>query len=113
MNSVFAKYMDKFILMLIDDILIYEKNEDEHEHHLRIVLQTLREHELYVKLSKCEFYQQRIQYLGHVISEEGIALDLYKIKSIMEWTVPKDIHDVRAFMGIIGYYRMFIEGFSN
>jgi len=80
---------------------------------LRIVLQTLREQQLFAKFSKCEFYQGKIQYLGHVISKEGIAIDPDKIKAIMEWPIPRDVTDVRSFMGIIGYYRRFIEGFSK
>jgi hypothetical protein len=75
MNSVFNKYLDKFVLVFLDDILIYSKNEEEHENHLRMVLQVLREHKLYAKLSKCDFYQKQIHYLGHIISEEGISMD--------------------------------------
>jgi hypothetical protein len=87
--------------------------EEEHDEHLRIVLQTLRKHKLYAKFDKCNFYQKGIQYLGHVISSEGIVVDPEKIKSIMEWPVPKDVVDIWSFMGIMGYYRRFIEGFSK
>ena len=87
--------------------------EEEHSEHLRIVLQTLRKHKLYAKFDKCDFYQREIQYLGHVISSEGIAVDLENIKSIMEWPIPKDVTDIRSFMGITGYYCIFIEGFSK
>jgi endonuclease III-like uncharacterized protein len=80
---------------------------------LKIVLQTLREHTLYAKFDKCDFYQRKIHYLGHVISEEGIAVDPEKIKAIMELHIPKDVEDMRSFMGIIDYYRRFIKGFSK
>jgi hypothetical protein len=91
MNSIFSQYLDKFVLVFIDDILVYSKTEEEHEEHLRIVLQTLRKHKMYAKFDKCDFYQKKIQYLGHVISIEGIVVDPEKIKSIMEWPVPKDV----------------------
>jgi hypothetical protein len=87
--------------------------EEEHEEHLKLGLQTLRKHNLYAKFDKCDFYQSRIQYLGHVISEEGISVDLEKIRAIMEWPIPKDVVDIRSFMGITGYYTRFIEGFSK
>jgi hypothetical protein len=113
MNSILSKYLDKFVIVFIDDILIYSKNEQEHEEHLRIVLQILREKKLYAKLSKCDFYKDKIQYLGHVVSKEGIVVDPEKIKSIMDWPIPKDVSDIRSFMGITGYYQKFIEGFSK
>jgi hypothetical protein len=113
MNSIFSPYLDKFIVVFIDDILVYSKMEEEHDEHLRIVLQTLRKHKLYAKFDKCDFYQKEIQYLGHVISAEGIVVDPEKIKSIMEWLVPKDVADIRSFMGITRYYHRFIEGFSK
>ena len=110
MNSVFRRYLDKFVLVFLDDTLVYSKNEEE---HLRLALQLLREHQLYAKLSKCDFYRDRIQYLGHVISEEGISVDLEKIESIMNWPALRNMTDVRYFMGLEGYYRRFIEGFSK
>jgi hypothetical protein len=113
MNNILGKCLDKFVIIFIDDILIYSKDEKEHEEHLRIVLQILREHKLYAKLSKCEFYKDQIQYLGHIISKEGIVVDPDKIKAIMNWPEPKDVSDIRSFMGITGYYRKFIEGFSK
>jgi hypothetical protein len=84
MNNILSKYLDKFFIVFIDDILIYSKNEQEHEEHLRIVLQVLREHELYAKFNKCDFYKDKIQYLGHVISKDGIFVDPNKIKAIMQ-----------------------------
>jgi hypothetical protein len=79
MNGIFREYLDKFVIVFLDDILIYSKSEEEHEQHLRMVLQVLREHRLYAKLSKCSFYHKQIHYLGHIISEEGIEVDLEKI----------------------------------
>eukprot|EP00253_Pinus_taeda_P023509 PITA_23509 len=102
MNSVFHQFLEKFVLIFIDDILIYSRSKEEHEEHLRMVLQTLREHQLYAKLSKCDFYKEEIQYLGNVISKEGIVVDPEKIKTILEWPVPKDVADIRSFMGLAG-----------
>ena len=93
-NSVLSKYLDKFVVVFIDEILIYSKTKEEHDEHLQIILEDLREHKLYAKFSKCEFFKDKIHYLGHVISKEGISLDPDKIKEIMEWIVPKDISDV-------------------
>ena len=113
MNNVFSKYLDKFVLFFLDVILVYSKNEEEHEEHLRLTLQLLREHQLYAKLSKCDFYRDRIQYLGHIISEQGISMDPKNIKAIMNWSIPRNVTDVRYFMGLTGYYIRFIEGFSK
>eukprot|EP00253_Pinus_taeda_P028842 PITA_28842 len=113
MNSIFHQYLDRFVLIFIDDILVYSRTVEEHQEHLRKVLQTLREHQLYAKFSKCDFFKEEIQYLGHVISKEGIVVDPEKIKAIMDWPVPKDVADIRSFMGLSGYYRRFVEGFSK
>ena len=113
MNSVFSRYLDNFVLFFLDDILIYSKNEEEHEEHLRLTLQFLREHKLYAKLSKCDFYRDRIHHLGHIISTEGISVDPKKIEAIMNWPTPRNVIDVRSFIGLAGYYRRFIEGFSK
>ena len=96
---------------IIDDILIYSKTEEEHKEHLKIVLQQLREHQLFAKFSKCDFFKDKIQYLGHVVTKEGIFVDPEKIREIEDWRVPKDVTDVRSFMGITGYYQRFIQGF--
>ena len=104
MNGMFHEYLDKFIQIFIDDVLIYSRTTKDHDKHLRLVLQCLREHKLYGKLSKCSFYQSRIQYLGHVISGEGIAMDPAKFEAIMEWPVPTNVTEVHSFMGLMGYY---------
>jgi hypothetical protein len=113
MNGVFRDYFDKFIQVFIDDILIYYRMIEEHDEHLRLVLQCLREHKLYGRLSKCSFYQSRIHYLGHVISGEGIVVDPAKVEAIMEWTVSTNVTEVCSFMSLVGYYRRFVEGFSK
>ena len=113
MNNVMHKYLDKFVVVFIDDMLIYSKSEEEHKEHLKIVLQELREHQLFAKFSKCDFFKDKIQYLGHVVTKKVIPVDPEKIKAIKDWQVPKDVTDVQSFMEIIGYYRRFIEGFSR
>ena len=100
MNSVFSRYLDKYVLVFLDDIRNYSKNEKEHAKNLRLTLQLIREHKLYAKLSKCDFYKDRIQYLGHIISEEGISMDPDKIEAIMNWPTPRNVTDVRSFMGL-------------
>jgi hypothetical protein len=113
MNGVFRNYLDKFVIVFLDDVLVYSKIEEEHEQHLRMVLQVLREHQLYAKLSKCSFYQRQIHYLGHIISEEGIVVDPEKVGGIREWLAPRNVAEVRSFMGLVGYYRRFRDGFSK
>jgi len=112
MNSVSHPCLDKFVIVFIDDILIYSKNEEEHAKHLATMLRLLRENQLYAKLNKCNFFQTKVHYLGHVISKEGIAVDPNKIRAIMEWAAPKNVDEVRSFMGLSGYYRRFIRNFS-
>jgi hypothetical protein len=113
MNGVFREYLDKFVIVFLDDILVYSKLEEAHKHHLRMVLQVLREHQFYAKLIKCSFYQTQIHYLGHIISTDGIAVDLEKIEAIRDWSAPNNVIEVRSFMGLESYYRIFIEGFSK
>jgi hypothetical protein len=113
MNKVFMKFLDKFVVVFIDDILIYSKTEEEHAEHLRLVLGTLREHQLYAKFSKCEFWLKEVGFLGHVISAGGVSVDPSKIKSIMERKAPTNPTEVRAFLGLAGYYQKFVEGFSS
>ncbi|WVZ78310.1 hypothetical protein U9M48_026046 [Paspalum notatum var. saurae] len=113
MNKVFMEYLDKFVVVFIDDILIYSKTEEEHEEHLRLVLQKLRDHKLYAKLSKCEFWLDQVPFLGHIVSKGGIMVDPSKISSVMDWKVPEVVKEVRGFLGLAGYYRRFIESFSR
>jgi hypothetical protein len=113
MNGVFREYLDKFVIVFLDDILVYSKSKEEHEKHLRMVLQVLREHKLYAKLSKCIFYQKKIHYLGNIISIAGIEVDPENIEVIRGWPTPKNVTKVRSFMGLSGYYRRFIKGFSR
>jgi hypothetical protein len=113
MNSVFMPELDKFVVVFIDDILVFSKNEEEHAKHLRIVLQRLREHQLYAKFSKCEFWLKKVPFLGHVLSEKGIEVDPEKVKDILNWKTPTTVHEVRQFLGMAGYYRRFIPSFSK
>jgi hypothetical protein len=105
--------LDKFVVVFIDDILIYSKNEVEHAKHLRIILTRLREHQLYAKFRKCTFWLEEIQFLGHVLSAKGIAVDPSKVKDILEWKPPTTVHQVQSFLGLAGYYRRFILDFSK
>ena len=112
MNRVFRPYLDKFVVVFIDDILVYSKDEQEHEQHLNIVLQTLREKKLYAKLSKCDFWLKEISFLGHIVSVEGIRVDPVKIEAVVNWKPPRSVTEVRSFLGLAGYYRRFVKGFS-
>jgi hypothetical protein len=113
MNRVFRPYLDKFVVVFIDDILVYSSDRDEHVRHLKAVLQTLREEKLYAKLSKCEFWLDRVCFLGHVISSAGISVDPQKVEAVVNWSRPKTVTEVRSFLGMAGYYRRFVEGFSK
>jgi hypothetical protein len=113
MNGVFKEYLDKFVIVFMDDILVYSKSYEEHEQHLRMVLQVIREHQMYDKLRKCSFYQKKIHYLGHIISKDGIAMDPKKIDSIREWSDLKTITKFISFIDLAGYYRRFIAEFSR
>ena len=99
--------------MFIDDILIYSETAEEHEEHLRVVLSRLREHKLYAKFSKCEFWLKKVPFLGHVLSENGISVDPSKVQEVMDWKAPTSVHEVRSFLGLAGYYRRFIPDFSK
>ena len=112
MNRVFRPYMDQFVVVFIDDILVYSRDEQEHEQHLKIVLQTLREKKLYAKLSKCDFWLKEVSFLGHIVSAEGIRVDPAKIEAIINWKPPQSVTKVRSFLGLAGYYRKFVKGFS-
>jgi hypothetical protein len=113
MNKVFMEYLDKFVVVFIDDILVYSRNEGEHDGHLRLVLQKLRDHKLYAKLSKCEFWLKQVAFLGHGISKGGISVDPSKVQDVLSWKAPMSVSDIRSFLGLVGYYRRFIEGFSK
>jgi hypothetical protein len=113
MNSVFMPKLDKFVVVFIDDILVYSKSEEEHAEHLRVVLTRLRDHQLYAKFSKCEFWLREVQFLGHVLSAEGVAVDPGKVKDILNWKPPISVHEVRSFLAMAGYYRRFIPDFSK
>jgi hypothetical protein len=111
MNKIFMKYLDKFVIVFSDDILIYSKDKEEHAKHFEIVLQILREHQLYAKFSKCKFWLDSVEFLGHVITKEGIAVNPRKVQSVLEWNSPKNAKEIRGFLGMAGYYQRFIEGF--
>nr|KYP37777.1 Transposon Ty3-I Gag-Pol polyprotein [Cajanus cajan] len=113
MNRIFHSYLDRFVVVFIDDILVYSKTREEHVEHLRIVLQTLKEKQLYAKLPKCEFWLDSVNFLGHVISKGGIAVDPAKVEAVLEWRTPKSVFEIRSFLGLAGYYRRFIENFSR
>ncbi|GJR31352.1 putative reverse transcriptase domain-containing protein [Tanacetum coccineum] len=112
MNRVCKPYLDKFVIVFIDDILIYSKTKEEHSEHLKIILDLLKKEKLYAKFSKCDFWLESVQFLGHVINREGVHVDPAKIEAIKNWPVPTSPTEVRQFMGLAGYYRRFIEGFS-
>ncbi|KAL0539863.1 hypothetical protein IC582_024084 [Cucumis melo] len=107
------EFLDTFVIVFIDDILIYSKTEAEHEKHLRMVLQTLRDNKLYAKFSKCEFWLKQVSFLGHVVSKAGVSVDPAKIEAVTGWTRPSTVSEVRSFLGLAGYYRRFVENFSR
>ena len=113
MHRVFQPYLDRFVVVFVNNILIYSKSEEDHEGHLRILLQTLREHWLYAKFSKCEFWLTEVRFLGHVISALGVSMDQEKVEAVMSWERPKSVFEIRSFLELIGYYRRFIEEFSR
>jgi hypothetical protein len=112
MNKVFMEYFDKFVVVFIDDILISSKTE-EHEKHLRLVLEKLRSNKLYAKFSKCEFWLTEVSFLGHVIFARGVSLDPGEIKDLLNWMPPTTALEIRSFLGLAGYYRQFIKDFSK
>ena len=113
MNRIFKRYLDEFVIVFIDDILIYSKDEDQHAEHLRIVLQILKDQRLYAKFKKCEFWLDSVVFLGHIINGEGISVDTQKIRAIVDWQQPKTVFEVRSFLGLAGYYRRFVKDFSK
>ncbi|GKA14923.1 putative mitochondrial protein [Tanacetum coccineum] len=113
MNEVFKYFLRKFTLVFFDDILIYSKSLKEHVEHLRAVLEVMRKHQLYAKLSKCVFGTRQVEYLGHVISTMGVSTDPSKIKAMEDWCVPRNVKQLRDFFGLTGYYKMFIKAYAS
>ena len=111
MNRVFRPYVDKFVIVFIDDILVYSKDQENHNTHLRVALETLRKEQLYAKLSKCEFWLNEVSFLGNIVSKEGIRVDPKKIEVVVEWKPPRNVTEVRSFLGLAGYYRSLLKGF--
>jgi hypothetical protein len=112
-NSVFMSELDKFVVVFIDDILIYFKSEEEHAQHLQVILQQLWDHQLYAKFSKCAFWLKEVPFLGHVISAEGIAVDPSKVQEVLDWKSLRSVTQIRSFLRLAGYYRRFISNFSK
>ena len=100
------------MVVFVDDFLIYSKSKEEHEDHLRIVLQALGKHRLYAKISKCEFWLTEVRFLGQVVSASGVLVDLEKVEAVMSWERPKSVFEMRSFLGLAGYYRRLVEEFS-
>nr|GEZ81895.1 reverse transcriptase [Tanacetum cinerariifolium] len=113
MNRIFHEYLDKIVIVFIDDILVYSKTKEEHEEHLCIVMGTLRQNKLYVKFSKCEFWLGQVAFLSHIVSTDGITMDPAKVEAIIKWPRPKTVTEIRSVLGLAGYYRRFVEGFSR
>ncbi|XP_024995868.1 uncharacterized protein LOC112529021 [Cynara cardunculus var. scolymus] len=113
MNRVCRSMLDKSVIVFIDDILVYSKSEIDHITHLRQMLELLRKDKLYAKFPKCEFWLRKVQFLGHMISGEGISVDPFKIEAIQNWEQPKNASEIRSFLGLEGYYRRFIKDFSK
>src|SRR4051794_32139385 len=113
MNKVFTEYLDKFVVVFIDDILLYSKDEAEHERHLRLIMEKLREHKLYAKFSKCEFWLENVGFLGHVVSAKGVAVDPSKVTAVTDWESPRNAGEIWSFLGLAGYYLRIIENFSK
>jgi hypothetical protein len=109
MNKVFMEYLDKFVMVFIDDILVYSRSEEEHEGHLRLVLQKLRGHKLYAKLSKYEFWLKQVAFLGYAISKGGISVDPSKAQDVLSWKAPTSVGNIQSFLGLVGHYQRFIE----
>ncbi|KAG7633139.1 Retrotransposon gag domain [Arabidopsis suecica] len=113
MNRVFRPHLDEFVIVFIDDILVYSKSREEHSEHLRLILRRLKEEQLYAKLSKCEFWLQEVGFLRHLVSREGVAVDPAKVEAVTKWKEPSNVSEIRSFLGLAGYYRRFIENFSQ
>jgi hypothetical protein len=113
MNKVLMEYLDKFVLVFINDILIFSKTEEEHKKHLRLLLEKLRSNKLYSKFIKCEFWLTEVTFLGHVISAGGVSIDPGKVKDVLNWMPPTTASEIQSFLGLAGYYYRFINDFSK
>jgi len=113
MNDIFREWLDDFVVVYIDDILIYSGSLEEHEEHLRKVFQRLRENKLSAKLEKCEFRATKVDFLRHMITQEGLKMDDHKVKAILDWEPPKLVPALRSFLGLASYYRKFIKNFTK
>ncbi|KAL4021655.1 hypothetical protein IC575_020461 [Cucumis melo] len=113
MNKVFKDFLDTFVIVFIDDILVFSRTEAEHEEHLRMVLETLRANKLYEKFSICEFWLKQVSFLGHVVSKDGVSIDPTKIEVVTSWPRPSTVNEVCSFLGLAGYYQRFVEDFSR
>jgi hypothetical protein len=111
MNTYFMEYLDKFVMVFIEDILVYSRSEEEHEEHLRLALQKLREYRLYAKLSKCEFWMKQAAFLGHIISNGGISMDPSKVQDVLSWNAPTSVGDIQSFLGLARYYQCLSKDF--
>ena len=112
-NDIFRDFLDSFTIVYLDDILIYSKTQEEHDIHVRQVLQRLREYGLYAKLEKCSFDQNHVEFLGYVVSQQGISMDPSKVQTILNWQPPRSVRDVQCFLGFANFYRKFIKNYSN
>ena len=112
MNQLLQPFLRKFVLVFLDDILIYSATREEHIQHIQEVFETLRTNKLYLKASKCSFAQTSLEYLGHIISDKGVATDPEKTKAMLHWPQPNNATEVRAFLGLTGYYRKFVKGYG-
>lgn len=112
-NRIFYEYLDRFMVVFIDDILVYSRSEVEHVEHLRTIIQTFRDHKLYAKISKCEFWLKKVAFLDHIVSGEVISVDPTKVSAVNDWPAPRTVSEVRSFLGLAGYSRRFINDFSK
>jgi hypothetical protein len=113
MNKVFMESLDRFVIVFIDDILVFSRTMEEHEEHLRLVLEKLRSNQLYAKFSKCEFWLTEVAFVGHIISAVGVSVDPGKVNDVLNWMPPTTVLEIQSFLGFAGYYRRFIKDFSK
>src|SRR3954470_15180872 len=113
MSRIFRPYLNKFVVVFVNDILIYSVSKAEHAEHLKIAPQLLRDNQLYAKLSKCEFWLPEVKFMGHVVSGAGIAMDEEKVAAVKDWETHKIVFDIRSFLGLAGYYRRFVLDFAK